>query len=366
MSYPFRARYHQARKALQGTIDTCWPSARFNDHLTSIYHKPFDKEILPIPENMSTEARLWLENWNDKPEQETLYETNALCTVDPKFGLLFSKGKVIWSTSDKPDRERNPRFFNHLGRCNCKLPAAILLHHLHGDNYFHFINRIMSKLYVVEIEGLDKEIPLLINQKAAETPFFRQAQNLGVFEGRQIIIQGNKEIIEVGKAFVPRPADYQRHTIEWVAKQFTSKIERKQGSPIFALRQNNAANGRVYRNQDEVSRLATQLGFNVLDPGTLSLKEQIETFYGAPAVVGAHGAALTNIVYRAEQNGHLLELFSPSMGSPHYYMISDALGFDYEATLTMDPIGRAFTASTTVDMHDLKGRLERIADAAIS
>jgi len=315
---------------------------------------------------MSTEARLWLENWNDQPEQETLYETNAACTVDPKFGLLFNRGKVIWGTSDKPDRERNPRFFIHLGRSTQKLPSAILLHHLHGDNYFHFINRIMSKLYVVEIAGLDKEVPLLINQKAAETPFFRQAQDLGVFEGRQVIVQGNKEVIEVGKAFVPRPADYQRHTIEWVAKQFTNKIAPKRGSAVFAQRQDNAANGRVYRNQDEVSQLAKKFGFKVLDPGTLSLKEQIETFFGAPAVVGAHGAALTNIVYRAEQKGHLLELFSPSMGSPHYYMISQALGFHYEAALTKDPIGRAFTASTIVDINDLQERLERIADAAIS
>lgn len=357
MTYPLRSQYHAFRKSLSGAIDSLWPRADFDDILEPIIENRLSKPVLPVPSGMSEEAQIWLKDWNSQQDMEALLQTRRPCTVDPKLGLLFADGKAVWNSSDKPDRERNPRYLGHLGRANRRLGSAILLHHLHGDNYFHFVVRVLSKLSMLDSAGIDKDVPFLINEICTRAPVFQDALRMGLFGDRELIVQPPREIIQVDRAYLPRPAVYQKKTLQWVADRLRGDIQPTNDQPIFAVRTGNAANGRTFRNQDEVSALATRLGYRVQDPALLSFREQISLFSGAPVIAGAHGAALTNIIYRAGTRTSILELFSPSMGGPHYYLLSKALGFSYESVLTKQPVGRGFKASTVVDIDQLKQSL---------
>ena len=51
-------------------------------------------------------------------------------------------------------------------------------------------------------------------------------------------------------------------------------------------------------------------GFAVIDPGSLSVQDQIDHFAAAEVIVGPHGAALTNLVF-AQEGARVLELFGP-------------------------------------------------------
>ena len=55
--------------------------------------------------------------------------------------------------------------------------------------------------------------------------------------------------------------------------------------------------GRTLINEDELCARLAQQGYQAIEPGSMSLEEQIAAFSGADYVVGAAGAALTNIVF---------------------------------------------------------------------
>jgi capsular polysaccharide biosynthesis protein len=59
----------------------------------------------------------------------------------------------------------------------------------------------------------------------------------------------------------------------------------------------NGARHRRLLNQDEIVRRMAAHGYTVIDPGTMTLAEQISTFAGAERVVGVLGAAMTNIAF---------------------------------------------------------------------
>lgn len=354
MNYPFRDQYHRLRKPLLRLCDSLLPARPRSDFLQPLLERtsgPFCFETAaPMPE----QARAWAEERKGATEREGLYKALAPCSVDPKIGVLFHQGRVIWKTSDLPERERSPLFFAHRKSPSRQLPEAIVLHHVFGGNYFHFFMFIMNKVWLVEQFGLPRSIPFLVNASSANTPFFRQAQELGAFFGRDVVVQGRREIVKVDQAYLALPFFCNADTMTWIASVFRNETSEQPDRPVFTIRSSTAPNGRLFRNQDKVSRLAEKAGFEVLDPATMTLKEQANRFAKAPIIAGAHGAALTNMIFRAGKPTGILELFSPSMGSPHYAMMAREFGFCYRSTLTKNPQGRTFTASTEVDLVELE------------
>ena len=65
-------------------------------------------------------------------------------------------------------------------------------------------------------------------------------------------------------------------------------------------------------------------GFTRLDPGSVSVREQIDQFAAAEVIVAPHGAALANLVF-ARPGVRVLELFAPDYVNPCYWAITDAL-----------------------------------------
>ncbi|MEJ8475053.1 glycosyltransferase family 61 protein [Roseibium algae] len=355
MSYPLRDEFHKARKAIAHAIDRIWPRAQLEAFSTCLtdHRKAPDKDQGPAL--LPDQAREFLANWSNVSDREAIIRLDWPCTVDPKMGILFVNGRVLWGSSDLPERERSPRFLSHLGNAQKRLPSAILLHHFHGDNYFHFFLYVLSKACVAEMHGLPADIPFLVPEKTAGTVFFQQARSLGVFGNREIIVQGRKETIAVEQAYVVRAFFNHKPYFDWMIDRFGVAKSDEKGRRLFVLRGQSAANGRAFRNQEAVNGLARKYGFELVDPSTLPLEGQIALFNQASVVVGAHGAGLTNIIFSQHLPCKVIELFSPEMGSPHYYMLARELGFDYESLITLNPQGRAFTASTKVDL----GALER-------
>lgn len=360
MTYPFRDRFHAARKALIHRLEHLWPSLPL-EAVSEAVAPGLVQRVTPKPVPMTpmpAQALDWLAVHGARTEQQGVLRLTRPVTVDPKMGLLFAGGRIIWRSSDTPDRERGPDFIGHLLSPQRRLPAAILLHHVHGDNYFHFFFFVLSKVVVAEAAGLDPSIPFLVDARTASTPWFQQAQALGVFGSRPLIVQGCGEVIAVETAHVVRDFFLTRPLMQAIDARFDVSADAT-GEPLFLERRSGAANGRRFRNQDEVTALARRKGFRVVDPGTLPLHEQAALFAAAPAVAGAHGAGLTNLLFR-QGPCRVLELFSPGMGSPHYFMLAREKGFAYESQLTFNPEGRAFTADTDVNLEALSEGLDRL------
>jgi capsular polysaccharide biosynthesis protein len=77
---------------------------------------------------------------------------------------------------------------------------------------------------------------------------------------------------------------------------------------------------RQLRNEAELAEIARAAGFEVFDPGSVSLPEQISAFRDARHIIGPIGAALTNIVYAPR--GAQVTLMTPqSMPDTFYWLL---------------------------------------------
>lgn len=83
--------------------------------------------------------------------------------------------------------------------------------------------------------------------------------------------------------------------------------------------------------EDEIFEKALKAripGALLLDPGTLSVREQIEIFSGASVIIGLHGGALTNLVWMSEM-GTVVEVFNHSYRTSDYENLCHELNHRY-------------------------------------
>jgi hypothetical protein len=78
---------------------------------------------------------------------------------------------------------------------------------------------------------------------------------------------------------------------------------------------------RPLRNEEQVERVLLGRGFSVIEPGRMSLRQQIALFKGASIVVGALGAALTNIAFCASGT-RIVALTSASFPDTFFWFLA--------------------------------------------
>ncbi len=84
-------------------------------------------------------------------------------------------------------------------------------------------------------------------------------------------------------------------------------------------------------NEEELLRTLGRHGFRPVQLETLPFPEQVELFYDAEAVVAAHGAGLTNLLFA---NKALVVELSPTRSVfPHYVLMSNSLGHHHRFVL---------------------------------
>jgi capsular polysaccharide biosynthesis protein len=132
-------------------------------------------------------------------------------------------------------------------------------------------------------------------------------------------------------------------------------------SPRLYLARSGVGVKRALTNEDELTELLERHGFVVFDPGAHSFAEQSGALGVAEAVVGVHGAALTNTVF-SPPGCHVLELRSPSAGTLAYEIVAAAVGHDYEAVVCEPRSGsEAFPLNDsplTVDLDQVEDWLQ--------
>jgi hypothetical protein len=85
---------------------------------------------------------------------------------------------------------------------------------------------------------------------------------------------------------------------------------------------------RRIKNEAEVIKICESMGFEIVDGSSLTIRKQIEVLSTAENVVGAHGAALTNVVF--SQGARILEVFPPNnIVSDCYSHLSEKAGSHY-------------------------------------
>lgn len=117
------------------------------------------------------------------------------------------------------------------------------------------------------------------------------------------------------------PAEY----VDFIRSNILPQRPSKRCNRILISRER--AKMRRIENHGEVAAELGEHGFREVVLEELSIEEQIELFFDAEFVVGAHGSGLVNVLF--SKDIHVLELFPATYVVPHYYYLSKSVGHRY-------------------------------------
>ncbi len=110
-----------------------------------------------------------------------------------------------------------------------------------------------------------------------------------------------------------------------ISEQISNSVKSK-GPRVYLTRSRSL--GRVAVNDGQIQSYLKSNGFSIVDMGDYMLDEQISIMKNADAVIGIHGAALTNTLY-CKPGTKVIEIFPPNYGTNAFRTISEMLGHQY-------------------------------------
>jgi hypothetical protein len=295
-----------------------------------------------------------LEGWRRATSEESLRVVTEPCVVEPKLGVCFVRGRVVWGTTDFPYRERDLAY-HAVPFARRRLAEAVLLHDHWAVSYFHFWNDFLVKSVAVDEWGVPGDVPLLVPARIAETPFFAEARAMGVLAGREVVVQGRHEAIRVGRAWLPRTFDTDRPRFDALARRLRAAVEPPARERRVSLARSPRF-GRRFSNQDEVDAVLARHGVERLVAEETALSEQVAAFASARLVVAAHGAGLVNMMFR-DGPCSVVEVYPDGFGTPRFALMAWQRGFDHVPLTSRSEAGRERRRDSRLDPAVLEAAL---------
>ncbi len=180
-------------------------------------------------------------------------------------------------------------------------------------NYSHWLMDLMPRLNLLEAAGFgpEKVDRYLINM--GNKPYELETLKLaGIPVEKLMPVSGASHFrCENIVTTNTRPEHWQHSLPAWVSKylrELTGASSAKVGRPKrLYLTRNSSAFRRVLNEQD-LHPILKNHGFENVDPGTLSLRDQAALFQDAEVIVSPHSSAMTNLVF-CQPGIAVLELF---------------------------------------------------------
>jgi capsular polysaccharide biosynthesis protein len=221
---------------------------------------------------------------------------------------------------------------------------GIMLFQLGATNWYHWLMEILPTAFLAERLSKDYEIyPFIIPKKIAQIKNFRDSLEL-FLGGRKTIV-----IDETGGRFrdliVIDPISNGPFNLRegvWPTKEMFSynrdllieyrnaiferlHVQQKsQSDLIFLAREND----RREFNQGEIENIAIRNGFRLVYMENLSFREQVELMFGAKIIVGASGAAFSNVLF-CQKGARVLSWLLPQYkGFSSFSNLAQAVGAD--------------------------------------
>jgi hypothetical protein len=232
-----------------------------------------------------------------------------------------------------------------------------------GDrNYYHFLHDALPRTAVLELAGVAPPDRWYVPRT---TRFQRELLELWGIAPEQVVDSGEVPHVRAETLVVPGlPSTIERNP-PWVSRLLRERlvprgVARVAGRHLYLTRAAGRHNRSVL-NEAEVVRLLEALGFTVLDPGELSVAEQVRAFAEADVIVAPHGAALANLAF-CSPGSAVVELFpSQSLVADYWKMACGVEGLEYRYLGGIGPaVGTSRGAFVVADiLVDLR-RLEAV------
>lgn len=120
---------------------------------------------------------------------------------------------------------------------------------------------------------------------------------------------------------------------------------------LFVTRRPGWNRGRSLVNEAQIARRLEAVGFHTIEPGELTLEDQIATFSGAVDVVAVSGAALTNLVF-CQPGTRVVNLASAHFPDTFFWFIATHRGLQY-SEIRGDPVsGDRFDPTSDFEIRE--------------
>jgi hypothetical protein len=261
-----------------------------------------------------------------KIDSGRVYGTNgAVITPD---GVLLSD-----VSREFGQRKRHTVFENiFLGRIvNLKGNVAVITTAGY-DVYYHWMFDVLPRLYLLKMANLMDRIDFFI---LPELKYNFQKQTLSVLgiEDNKIKTAYKKSYFKADHLFVPSLPSLLGTVSGWACNflrdSFLNSL-RHNNIPnkkmIYLTREN--ANTRKIINERELIDFLNSYNVAIIDPGNLTIYEQVECFSQARVIIAPHGSALTNIVF-CEKETFIIDIMPPSYIIPCFWILSNKMSLNY-------------------------------------
>jgi hypothetical protein len=263
-------------------------------------------------------------------DERTVMHLRGKLELEPLTGFVVREGRLLTGSSDAYGLHKVPDRVRFLRKPRRHVPRVASLMHRLAANYYHFLTIVAPRAALLDSAGVPADVPLAVSAKLASQRYFREAVDLGIFAGRQIVPVDAEEVLASDELYLPRDGDPLAGSGE-IGRRL-ARAPARGGRRLFVDRGAAAQNGRRLLNRAEVVARLAPLGFEAVDPGALPLAEQIALFSSADVIVAPHGAALTNVMFMPV-GGRVVEIYSSSHLEPCFFDLARVAGLRHTGVL---------------------------------
>ena len=239
-----------------------------------------------------------------------------------------------------------------------------------GNNYFHFIFDLVPKIYllnkILPIESVDYfYVPEIKKWQKKIYSFFNIDESKLIDSRKYRHVEADLIITVSHPWYFKRDVHTETKNIpKWIIDHNRDKFlplmkKFNNNKKIFLDRSSSKYNHCQVKNNDEIINLLLKKGFTSYKVEELSIEEQIYLFNEASTIIGAHGAAFTNIIF-CKPSTKIIELIPKTHPSKKCERLSKILNLNYFKIETENNSGdKNFPYRISLKERDLK----KIVDA---
>ena len=203
-----------------------------------------------------------------------------------------------------------------------------------SNNYFHFLTDVLAQLHLRDRVPAARDARLILSgyppEAEALLPFIGAAvKAAGVRASDMQPTDGT--LLFCRKVIFPRRFTGMTPWKAQCLRQLFGVIGRPRGKKRIYVARGGAPRRRVL-NEAAVEKLLAGYGFISINPGALSVSEQVALFADAEIVAGPHGAGLTNCVFMAP-GGAIVEMTHDQRVVWTYHEVAGAAGLSYACVI---------------------------------
>jgi capsular polysaccharide biosynthesis protein len=272
----------------------------------------------------------------DLPVQYTLAIEDGVVVGD--YGAIVTPGhRLDFETSEYfgiDDWREHPIFLrSRLPRIERVRGSLVVLATRGGsNNYYHFLLDVLPRLAV--LEGCLPDLTPDAMYLPTQTRYQREILALtGLDSGSPAVVETRKHRAVRAETLLvpclPNPDELAPSwLVGWLRDRLPAGDTKDLPRRIYVTR-GQRPNTRRLETEAQLWPELERRGFTRIDPGSMSVRDQIDHFAAAEAIIGVHGAALTNLLF-ARPGVRVLELFAPAYLKHCFWSITQSIpGAEY-------------------------------------